>query len=193
MSIGLKGNADGSGAIQVGGTDAITISTSQIVTMNGGTGGLVSLTAKAYNWNGLTTNTSLDFTGLPSWVKRVTVLLNAVSLSGTDNILVQIGSGSLTTSGYVSGGYGYGATISSTAGFIVPSNSAARLTTAQVVITNVSGNIWIASCVFGAEIATVGGGVSTGTITIGGALDRVSVTRTGTNTFDAGSINILYE
>jgi len=140
-----------------------------------------------------TSGTSVDFTSIPSWVKRITVMLNGVSLSGTDNLLVQIGSGSLTTSGYVSGGFGYGATISSTAGFIVPSNSAARLTTAQVVITNVSGNIWIASCVFGAEIATVGGGVSTGTITIGGALDRVSVTRTGTNTFDAGSINILYE
>lgn len=137
--------------------------------------------------------TSADFTSIPSWVKRITVMLNAVSLSGTDNLLVQIGSGSLSTSGYVSSGFAYGASFTSTAGFIMGAGSAARLTTAHIIITNVSGNIWIASCVYAAEIATAGGGVSTGNITLGGVLDRVSVTRTGTNTFDAGSINIIYE
>jgi hypothetical protein len=140
-----------------------------------------------------TSGTSIDFTGIPAWVKKITVMFSGVSLSGTDNLLVQIGSGSLSTSGYVSGGFGYGTTVNSTAGFIIPSASAARLTTAQVVITNISGNVWIASCVYGADVATVGGGVSTGNITLGNTLDRVSVTRTGTNTFDAGTINILYE
>lgn len=189
MPIGLKGNTDGSGAIQVGGSDAITITTGLAVTMNGGVVyPLVSGTAVAS-----TSGTSIDFTGIPSWVKRITVMLNAVSLSGTDNLLVQIGSGSLSTSGYVSSGFAYGASVTSTAGFVMFAGSAARLTTAHVVITNVSGNTWVASCVYAAEVASAGGGVSTGNITLGGVLDRISVTRTGTNTFDAGSINILYE
>jgi hypothetical protein len=181
-------SGDTSGAITV---SAPAVAGTNTLTLQAGTGtNSMNTLATAV---ASTSGTSIDFTSIPSWVKRITVMFSGVSLSGTDNLLVQIGSGSLSTSGYVSGGFGYGATVNSTAGFIIPSGSAARLTTAQVVITNISGNVWIASCVYGADVATVGGGVSTGNITLGNTLDRVSVTRTGTNTFDAGTINILYE
>ena len=47
-----------------------------------------------------TSGTAIDFTGIPSWVKRITVMFNGVSTNGTSNLLLQIGAGSVTTSGY---------------------------------------------------------------------------------------------
>ena len=38
-----------------------------------------------------TSGTSVDFTSIPSWVKRITVMFNGVSTSGTSNPLVQLG------------------------------------------------------------------------------------------------------
>ena len=68
------------------------------------------------------TSTSVDFTGIPSWVKRVTVMFDGVSTNGASNCLVQIGAGSVTTSGYISTGNAYTNAVntvgaSSTAGF----------------------------------------------------------------------------
>jgi hypothetical protein len=203
MSIGLKGNADGSGAIQIGGTDAIAIDTSQIVTMNGGTGGLVSLTSKAYNWNGVTSNTFIDFTGIPSWVKRITVMLQGVSTSGTSNLQIQLGTGAtptFTITGYLGscGGGGNGSSIVAanfTAGFgLTAASSAAALMNGGVVITNIASNTWVAFGTTGRSDATntymIGGSVA-----LGAALTAVRITTVspGTDTFDAGSINILYE
>ena len=192
MTMGLKANADGSGAIQVGGSDAITITSGLVTSINGGVGGLVSGTAVAS-----TSGTSIDFTGIPSWVKRITVMFSGVSLSGTDHILVQIGSGSLSTSGYTSSstaassGAATGG-VASTSGFIIVLNSASNIIYGHMVITNISSNIWVSShsVGFATPACANGGGINTN---LSGALDRISVTRTGTNTFDAGSINIFYE
>ncbi len=41
-----------------------------------------------------TSGTSIDFTGIPSWVKRVTILFKGVSISSTSQFLIQLGSGS---------------------------------------------------------------------------------------------------
>ena len=49
-----------------------------------------------------TSGTSIDFTSIPSWVKRITLMFNGVSTNGTSNYQIQIGSGSVTTSGYTS-------------------------------------------------------------------------------------------
>lgn len=146
-----------------------------------------------------TSGTTIDFTGIPSWVKRVTVLLRGVSISGTDNYLIQIGSGSFLTSGYVSQAQGLrdaGSTVNalSTTGFILSAdtNSAARVFTGRVTLSSMTGNVWLAD---GVLVATDGirSAISSGEITLSGALDRLRVTTTGTNTFDAGSINIMYE
>jgi hypothetical protein len=37
-----------------------------------------------------TSGTSIDFTGLPSWVKRVIVMFSGVSGSGTSHLLIQL-------------------------------------------------------------------------------------------------------
>jgi hypothetical protein len=144
-----------------------------------------------------TSGTSIDFTGIPSWVKRITVMFDGVSLSGTDSFLIQIGdSGGLETTGYNGGGARF--TVSTlggaafTTGFGFNNASAATLYSGSVVLSNVTGNTWAASGTLGgssADFASILGGSKT----LSATLDRVSVTRTGTNTFDAGSINILYE
>ncbi len=200
MPIGLKGNNDGSGAIQIGGSDAIAISTGLNTTFAGTvtapTGTLypiVSGTAVAS-----TTGTAIDFTNIPAWVKRITVMLNGVSLSGTANLWVQAGSGSITSSGYVGNrAYILNTTVQGNGGFTsalieVPRNTAASATTGHVTITNVSGNVWVASMV-SAE-ASVFASFASGTISLSGVLDRIRIiAANGTDTFDAGTVNILYE
>ena len=142
-----------------------------------------------------TSGTSIDFTGIPSWVKRITVMFSGVSTNGTSVKQVQIGSGSVTTSGYVavSTNTSTGSlTTSATSGFILYTNNASDVLSGIMVITLVSGNTWVSShTIKAAPTITVNGG---GDIALGGALDRVRITTVnGTDTFDAGSINILYE
>ncbi len=138
--------------------------------------------------------TSVDFTGIPSWAKRVTVMFSGVSTNGTSNLLVQIGAGSVTTSGYSSGAWTANTNnSSSTAGFLITAAFAA----AGTVIGNVqiclqTGNTWVESHSLGSPgtYNSVGGGF----IALSGTLDRVRITTVnGTDTFDAGTINIMYE
>ena len=176
---------------------SVIIDGSAGVTTNSGAiyNGIASGTAVAS-----TSGTSIDFTSIPSWVKRITVMFNGVSLSGTSNILVQIGSGSVTTSGYSSSSTIAGSTnstagLNSTAGFIVNIGSgAANLFSGVATINLISGTTWVSSNSGGLTNATYGsngGGVSPALST---TLDRVRITTVnGTDTFDAGSINILYE
>jgi hypothetical protein len=143
-----------------------------------------------------TSGTTIDFTGIPSWVKRVTIMFNGVSLSGNDNYLVQIGSGSITSSGYTSLGNAYNASngtggATSTSGFVMFVAESGGTLYCHMVLTLISGNTWVSSH-SGAKLSTnaMSGG---GSVALGGALDSVRITTTGSNTFDAGSINILYE
>ena len=145
-----------------------------------------------------TSGTSIDFTGIPSWVKRVTVMFNGVSLSGTSSLLVQIGNSTPTTSGYSSvTTYNTGAAvgiITSTAGFVIQAGAAAYSTVGSLVISNISGNIWTANGVLANTLSIPFNINSSGIVTLGAVLDRVRITTVnGTDTFDAGSINILYE
>ncbi len=146
-----------------------------------------------------TSGTSIDFTSIPSWVKRITVMFNGTSLNASGSIIIQIGSGSFTTSGYA-GAYGFfqnaGASslTTTTQGFgVFYTQGSVDVQVGTVVLTNVSGNTWISSV----NAANTNGGVAyggSGTVTLGGVLDRVRITTSaGTATFDAGSINILFE
>jgi len=148
-----------------------------------------------------TSGTSIDFTSIPSWVKRVTVMFNGVSTNGTSLPLLQIGSGSITSSGYAAqSSYISGATplngISSTAGFaVINSMGAAYLYSGAATLTLIGSNTWTLTSSFainsGASSQFFCAGVSPA---LSGALDRVRITTVnGTDTFDAGSINILYE
>ena len=144
-----------------------------------------------------TSGTSIDFTGLPSWIKRITVMFSGVSTSGTSSYLVQIGAGSITNTGYKSTSAfgGSGSVTASTTGFLACSNvSAAGLFSGHMVITTIGSNIWVESAIIMADTVSATGTFGSGTVTLSGTLDRVRITTVnGTDTFDAGSVNILYE
>ena len=175
---------------------ATVIDGSASVTINNGAVlGITSGTAVA-----TTSGTSIDFTGIPSWVKRITVMLQGVSTNGSSLLRMQLGSGSVTTSGYL------GASVSATAGqasggsnissgfdvtVFVP--SASSLYVGSMVFTLTTGNNWTANGWIGQQAAATVG-LTAGYISLGGTLDRLRITTVnGTDVFDAGSINILYE
>jgi hypothetical protein len=140
-----------------------------------------------------TSGTSITFTGIPSTAKRITVMFSGVSTSGTSNYLVQIGSGSVTTTGYTSTVQQGATSASSTIGFIASQSiAAARFVYGDVRISTLGSFVYVASgnlADYTASVSIGGGG-----ITLGGVLDRVRITTVnGTDTFDAGTINILWE
>jgi hypothetical protein len=164
------------------------------VSVNGVNSNIVAGTAVAS-----TSGTTIPFTSIPSWAKRITVMLVGVSTNGTSNIQIQLGSGSTTTTGYLSGA-SYNAvsslgTANSTTGLVIEgtTQSATNVRHGQVIISNVTGNTWVSSAIIG-QSQTTAASFAGGSITLSGVLDRVVVTTVnGTDTFDAGSINILYE
>jgi hypothetical protein len=147
-----------------------------------------------------TSGTSIDFTSIPSWVKRITVMFNGVSTNGTSNWIVQLGdSGGIETTGYTSSSMiittagNTGGNYTTGMGMLV--DQAAYALQGQLVLTNVESNTWVSSVILGSGTnltgLTVWGG---GAKTLSATLDRVRITTVaGTATFDAGSINILYE
>ena len=195
-SSGLIATSDTSGdvALQANGTTKLTVSSTgvNIGQYNPGTSLITSGTVQ-----NSTSGTSIDFTSIPSWVKRITVMFNGVSTNGTSVPIIQIGdSGGFETSGYTGSvaNNGASATNFSTGFALVGSSTLAALTqSGHIVITNISGNIWIASINLGrTDSAMVFNGA--GNKTLSDVLDRVRITTVnGTDTFDAGSINILYE
>ena len=149
-----------------------------------------------------TSGTAILFTGIPSWAKRVTVMLSGISTNGTSIPQIQLGTSSgPTTTGYVGvvdgevTAGGIAASLTTGLGLIRSGIAAAtNIISGQAVFTNVSGNNWVGIFVGG---ATTGGPAilwAATQITLGATLDRVNITTVnGTDTFDAGSINILYE
>lgn len=148
-----------------------------------------------------TSGTAIDFTSLPSWVKRITLMLSAVSTSGTSLLRVQIGGGSLTTSGYVGC---TSAIVSGTAGsnsfagggwdFNDGAGSASASRTGVITIANLTGNTWVMQGMYSDPVSSGRSVFGSGSVAIAATLDRLRVTTVnGTDTFDAGSINILYE
>lgn len=149
-----------------------------------------------------TSGTAIDFTGIPSWVKRVTVLFNGVSTTAAADLLVQLGVGSTpTTSGYLNGQSifsGNSGILSSTsaAGIPIYNNAAAYVWTGRAVIERLStaSNNWVVTITLNNTVTSPAAVVSSGVAVLAGALGMVRVTTTtGTPTFDAGSMNILYE
>ena len=144
-----------------------------------------------------TSGTSIDFTSIPSWVKRVTVMFNGVSTNGSNNWLIQLGSGSVTTSGYISSSNILDTVVTSTAyttGIGLRANSASIVVSGLVTLTLVTSNQWIASGTCSGSTSATSTITTGGSISLGGVLDRLRITTVGgTDTFDAGSINILYE
>jgi len=146
-----------------------------------------------------TSGTSIDFTGIPSWAKRITVMFDGVSGSAASDLLFQLGdSGGIETSGYLSAGTqlssGSLTTTNYTAGIGFPwGGITAKTYQGFIQFVNLTGNTWVANGAFGRSDTanTLQGG---GSKTLSDVLTQVRITHVnGTDTFDAGTINILYE
>lgn len=142
-----------------------------------------------------TTGTAFDFEDIPTTVSEIIIVFDGVSLSGTDDVLVQLGTaGGIGASGYDSASLNAGSSgVVSTAGLIVRAIGAGNALTGHMTITRMESNLWTASHTM--RNAPAGSTVSIGagdTQAFALAVNRVRITRTGTDTFDAGAIRIGY-
>lgn len=214
---GLKSSSDGTGilAFQTNGTTALTIDASQNILIGGAsaqTGAVLAVTGgiqgtiKSGTAVASTSGTSIDFTSIPSWVKRITVMFQGVSTNGTSIRLLRIGSGSIETTGYLASAvdlFNTGSVVglASTTYFPLVGNGSNTATAAAILdgamqLTLLGSNIWNLTGTLSVSGSGIGAGTVqfAGTKTTSGALDRLRIsTLNGTDTFDAGSINILYE
>lgn len=144
--------------------------------------------------------TAVDFTGIPSWARRVTILFAGLSGSGTSNFMVQLGdSGGIETTGYAGvavrdGASGNVYTAAFSAGFLMRDQvSAANNYIGRMVLERITGNTWIASG-SNTRAASDESAYMNGSKTLSDSLTQVRITTVGgADTFDAGTINILYE
>jgi hypothetical protein len=135
-------------------------------------------------------------------VKRVTVMFSGVSLNASSSPLVQLGrSGGVETTDYISAyntivaspTYG-GASAQSTNGFILFSGNAVNTMSGVIIFNNISGNTWLGNGQFCYLNTNQFTGWVSGEKTLSSTLDRIRITTVnGTDTFDAGTVNIMYE
>lgn len=177
--------------------DILTVNASGVVdapqgmTIAGAAGQRMLLTAS----QATTAGTAIDFTGIPSWAKKVTIIFNSVSTNGSAHIVARIGAGVLAATGYDSTGSAGTAATSATTALYLTANSAAAASSYRGVaeLYNHGGNTWVLKGLAATSGNTI---VSTvvGSITLGGVLDRLQIlTSNGTDTFDAGSVSLLIE
>lgn len=183
--------------VTIDGTNGITTPNATVSTNLSVAGGSVQPLTQGSSV-ATTSGTTLDLnTAIPSWVKRITVVYNGVSLTGSSHSIIQIGSGSYTTSGYSStaayaGTANQAGVASATNGFAAHGGSSTNALTGTMTILNAGGNLWVASHSgsLNSSIGVMGGG----SVTLSGTLDRIRITTAnGTDSFDAGSVNIFFE
>ena len=190
----------GTGVTTSTGTGAVVLGTSPTIsspTINGTPvmGASIITSGTAVTASG----TSVDFTSLPAWIKRITIMIQGVTTNGSSPPTMRLGtSGGFVTSGYASGGIYTGVTTGSgnrTDSLLISGNAfdASATLHGHAVLTNISGNAWVQSFVLGqsnSAYAVMGGG----SISLAGALTQIRITTAnGTDAFDAGTINILFE
>jgi hypothetical protein len=135
--------------------------------------------------------------GIPTWARRVTILYSGLSTNGNNPIVIQAGSGTFKTTGYL----GAAAVIEGTTGYTVGfgignsnvSNADLHHGTIVLNLLDSSTNTWIAGGT-AARSDAVEAGFTGGAVALAGALDRIRfTTTTGTDIFDAGITNIMWE
>jgi hypothetical protein len=175
---------------------AITVATANIVDANV-TPAKLSQPLTLATAQATTSGTSIDFTGIPSWVKRITVMFSGVSTSGSSNYIIQLGDvGGFEITGYTSGADNSNGSgiVTSSAGFILTQQNAAATVAhgGLIVVSSISNNAWVySSSLYTTTPRMHMGG---GNKTLSDALTQLRITTVnGTDTFDAGSVNIMYE
>jgi hypothetical protein len=198
MTLRLNGSTSGYSEI-----DAPAIAGDQTFTLPG-TGGIIQTVGTSLTLGtaqASTSGTSIDFTGIPSYVKRITVMFNGVSTNGTSFITIRVGtSGGVVSSGYVTGNWSVTTAVASavannSTGFEFITTSAGSVHQGALVLSQIDSGAWVGQGSFYDNNPTVRMAYVTGRVTgLASALDRIRITTVnGTDTFDGGSINILTE
>jgi len=177
-----------------------TIRTQFVGPLTGNTTPIGAVSPTLMDAQAATSGTSIDFTGIPSWVKRITVMFSGVSTSGTSNIQLQLGdSGGIETSGYAGALLRTGLSSLATAqypttGFLLINDVTATDVHSGIVFISLLGsNNWCGSSQI-SETGTTSFFSGSGAKTLSDTLTQVRITTVnGTDTFDAGSISIMYE
>jgi hypothetical protein len=189
-------SGDTSGSITVSAPAVSGSNTQTLVAATGTLAPLISGTAVTAS------STSVDFTSIPSWVKRITVMFQGVSTSGTSLPQIQLGdSGGVETTGYAAGSSVVApssiATANYTSGFVIRTDALAAIIMDGFITINLissSTNTWVAGGTVYAPTPSAYLALVAGRKALSDTLDRVRITTVnGTDTFDAGTINILYE
>lgn len=206
-NLGIRTDASGTfGALTLGGVDKVTVGSQGIKAGSFAPGAITpnDLSQKITLGAAQTTTsgTFKDFSDIPSWATRITVMLVGVSVSGTSIPLLQLGdaegfevTGYTATTGYAANGASSSAVAQTTGFGLNGASSAATAVYATAWLHKLgAGNEWIFSIsgsITGGTAAVISGG---GSKTLSTTLDRLRITTVnGTDTFDAGSVNILYE
>ena len=191
-----------------GGTSAakMTIAANGTVTLatplpvaSGGTGGTVAVGIQEQTAQATTSGTSKDFTGIPSGVNRISVILGGIRSNGTSDILIQLGTGgSLVTSGYKAGWHrnwsGSGNNGTSTSGFPYSFDQTGQIDYGIVTFARLTGNTWVESGTLGCQDTTILNITGWGIIALAGEVDQLRfTTANGSDVFDLGTVNISWE
>ena len=154
---------------------------------------LITLTAD----QATTSGTAFDFTGIPAGVKRITMIFAEVGLDGADHLLVQLGdAGGPETGSYVStsgamADAGASVVVNSTSGFIVACGGGVVSGSIVINLVDSASFHWVAS--HSGKISTVAAICGGGDKSLSAELTQIRLTRSGTNSFDAGAVTIQYE
>jgi hypothetical protein len=145
-----------------------------------------------------TSGTAISFASIPAGTKRIIVSLIGVSTNGTSDLIVQIGdSGGYEASGYSGTSETIGvASQNMSTGFDLTANMAATYIlhgAAILTLENSSAFTWSFVNTLGNSDSAVRHNCA-GTKSLSAELDRIQVTTVGgSDTFDAGEINITYD
>jgi hypothetical protein len=176
----------------------IRFSTGEVsASINGVSGNVALISGTART---ATPNTEIVFTGISSWAKRLTVVFSTLSLNGSGNILLQLGTsvgiestGYNSVSNFLAGGIASGFT-SSSFGIVLLAGTAGNQLTGSVVFNNISGNLWVATGEWIYANGTSTTGWTAGDKTLSGVLSQLRINSSNAgDAFDSGSVNIIYE
>ena len=204
---GLKITPDNTGILELktgtgAGTTALTLNASQNATL-AGTLQVAGVTTNMYpivsgTTITLTNQTAPDFTGIPSWAKRITVMFNGVGVSSTGNLLVQLGdSGGYETTGYASSMTyivnATAATSNTSTGFLAGNGGGSTFRySGALTLTTLGSNVWVGTCNFNDNVSTRTF-LGSGSKTLSDTLTSLRLFVDGTQQFNAGTVNIMWE
>ena len=141
---------------------------------------------------------AINFTGIPSWAKRITVMFNGLKTGVATLFEVTLGTSSgLETSGYRNSNIstnssGTFAGDSTSGQYFARNYDSVQLSNGMITISLLGSNTWIITALSGtfdnADSVTSSGGSKT----LAGTLDRIQITPSS-GSFTGGTINISYE